>query len=99
MAENKVVKTFSIRMGILIKAKYPPKKRAARAVKFIKGYVKKHAKLDDEYVIKVRPELNELLWSRSAGNPPGRVNVKVVIDEDDKVAVIWPLQEGVRSEK
>ncbi len=99
MAEDKkVVKTFSIRMGILIKAKYPPKKRAARAVKYIKGYVKKHAKLND-YEIKVRPELNELLWSRGSGNPPGKVNVKVIIDEEEKVAVIWPLQKEVRSTK
>ncbi len=93
MAEKKKEMYFSIRMGILIKAKYPAKKRAARAVKYIKGFVRKHAKLDDEYEVKVRPELNELIWKRGAGNPPGRVRVRVVIDEDEKVAVVWPSGE------
>ncbi len=89
MAEVKEV-AFNINMGILIRAKYPPKKRAARAVKFIKAFVRRHAKIPDEYEIKVRPELNEFLWSRGAGNPPGKVRVRVVLDEDEKVAVIWP---------
>ncbi|MDK2373362.1 MAG: 50S ribosomal protein L31e [Candidatus Korarchaeota archaeon] len=89
MAEVKEV-AFNINMGIIIRAKYPPKKRAARAVKFIRAFVRRHAKIPEEYEIKVRPELNELLWSRGAGNPPGKVRVRVVLDEDEKTAVIWP---------
>ncbi|HDI74120.1 MAG TPA: 50S ribosomal protein L31e [Candidatus Korarchaeota archaeon] len=89
MAEVQEV-TFNINMGILIRVKYPPKKRAARAVKFIKAFVRRHAKVPEDYEIKVRPELNELLWSRGAGNPPGKVRVRVVLDEEEKVATIWP---------
>ena len=81
---------FNIDMGIIIRAKYPAKKRAARSVKYIKAFVKRHAKIPDDFEIKVRPELNEFLWSRGAGNPPGKVRVRVVIDREDKVAVIWP---------
>lgn len=89
MAEVKEV-SFNVNMGILIRAKYPDKKRAARAVKFIRTFVKRHARVPEDYDIKVRPELNEFLWSRGAGNPPGEVRVRVVLDDDEKVAVIWP---------
>ncbi|RDD53863.1 MAG: 50S ribosomal protein L31e [Candidatus Korarchaeota archaeon NZ13-K] len=80
---------FSFNIGTLLRAKYPAKKRAARAVKMVRELVRRHAKLRD-YDIRVRPELNELLWSRGSSNPPGRVRVRVVIDEDEKVATIWP---------
>ncbi len=89
MAEAKEL-AFGINMGILIRAKYPPKKRAARAVKFIKAFVRRHAKVPEDYEVLIRPELNELLWSRGAGNPPGKIRVRVVLDEDEKVAVVWP---------
>ncbi len=81
---------FNINLGILIRAKYPPKKRAARAVKLMKAFVRKHAKVPEDYRIKVRPELNELLWSQGAGNPPGKLKIRVVINEEDEEAVIWP---------
>ncbi len=81
--------TFNFNIGILLKAKYPAEKRAARAVKMIRDLVRRHAKLND-YEIRVRPELNELLWSRGASNPPGKVRVRVVIDEEEKIATIWP---------
>ncbi len=82
--------TFNVNMGILIRAKYPPKKRAARAVKFIKAFIRRHAKVPEDYQIKIRPELNEILWSRGAENPPSKVKVRVVMDEEEKLAVIWP---------
>ncbi len=81
---------FNINLGILIRAKYPPKKRAARAVKFVKAFVRRHAKVPEDYRIKVRPELNELLWSQGAGNPPSKLRVRVVLNEEDEEAVIWP---------
>lgn len=81
--------TFDFNIGILLKAKYPAEKRAARAVKMVRELVRRYAKLRD-YEIRVRPELNELLWSRGASNPPGKVKVRVVIDEDEKIAIIWP---------
>ncbi|MEM3691141.1 MAG: 50S ribosomal protein L31e [Candidatus Korarchaeum sp.] len=81
--------TLNFNIGILLRAKYPAKKRAARAVKMVRELVRRYAKLRD-YEIRVRPELNELLWSRGASNPPGKVRVRVVIDEDEKIATIWP---------
>ncbi|MCS7102375.1 MAG: 60S ribosomal protein L31 [Candidatus Korarchaeum sp.] len=81
--------TFDFNIGILLRAKYPAKKRAARAVKIVRELVRRYARLKD-YEIKVRPELNELLWVRGTSNPPGKIRVRVVIDEDEKVATIWP---------
>lgn len=81
--------TFDFRIGTLLRAKYPANERAARAVKMIRELVKRYAKLRD-YEIEVRPELNELLWRRGASNPPGKIRVRVIIDEDEKIATIWP---------
>mgnify|MGYP001772661681 CR=1 FL=1 len=81
--------TFSFDIGILLRAKYPPKKRASRAVKLLRELVRKHAKLEG-YDVKVRPELNELIWSRGAKDPPTKIKVRVLLDEEEKVATIWP---------
>lgn len=58
-------------------------KRAARAAKSVKEFLKKHMKSE---VIRLDQELNEELWKRGAGSPPARIRVKA-IKQDDGVVV------------
>lgn len=48
-------------------------KRAAKAVKLVKEFLKKHMKVDE---VKVSSELNQEIWNRSAENPPSKIRVR-----------------------
>ena len=81
---------LTLRLGRIVREKYPPKKRAARTVKLIEAEVRRRMRLDDEYVIRIDPELNELIWSRGAGNPPRVLRIYVRVDREEKVANVGP---------
>ncbi|RLG48420.1 MAG: 50S ribosomal protein L31e [Thermoproteota archaeon] len=82
------VEAFRFRIGRLVRAKYPHKKRAARTVKLIREFVKRRIKLPEDAEIVVHPTLNEFIWSRGAKNPPRTVDVVVkVFKRKEKVRV------------
>jgi len=83
---------LTLRLGRMIREKYPPKKRAARTVKVIAQEVRRRLRLDDEFEVKVDPELNEMIWSRGAENPPRLIRIYVKVDREEKVATVAPAR-------
>lgn len=65
----------------------PRTKRAPRAVKAIREYVKRHMKPDRIFIDDV---LNEHLWARGRENPPRRIRVKAIKFEDGSAVVSLP---------
>lgn len=65
----------------LRKAYYVPRgKRANKAVRIVKEFIKRHLHVSD---VIISPELNQLLWSRNREKPPRKVKVIArKIDED-----------------
>ena len=76
----------------------PKTKRAPRAIKEIKEYVRKHMmeKTSEEDEEKDKKEvwldyrLNELIWSKGIEHPPRRVRVKAIRFEDGLIEVSLP---------
>jgi large subunit ribosomal protein L31e len=76
----------------------PKTKRAPRAIKEIKEYVRRHMmeKTSEEDEEKDKKEvwldyrLNELIWSRGIEHPPSRVRVKAIRFEDGLIEVSLP---------
>jgi len=80
----------------------PKTKRAPRAIKEIKEYVRRHmtdkAAAEEEEKgerkdVWLDYKLNELLWSRGIENPPNKVRVKAIRFEDGLIEVSLP-EEG-----
>lgn len=71
-------KTFVIplRKEFLKKPKY---KRAKKAVSAVKTYIIKHMKVKE---VKIGKHLNEKLWERGKKNPPPKIKVKSIIEDD-----------------
>jgi large subunit ribosomal protein L31e len=77
----------------------PRTKRAPRAIKEIKEYVRKHmaekgtAGEDDETLKKdvwIDNKLNERLWANGIEHPPNRVRIKAIRFEDGLIEVSLP---------
>lgn len=75
----------------------PRTKRAPRAIKEVKEFVRKHmapkgkaAKEEEQKDIWVDYRLNELLWSKGIENPPSKVRVKAIRFEDGLIEVSLP---------
>jgi len=75
----------------------PKSKRAPRAIKEIKDYVRQHLadktmSKDDlpEKDVWIDYKLNEHLWSRGIENPPSKVRVKAIRFEDGLIEVSLP---------
>ena len=77
----------------------PKTKRAPRAIKEIKEYVRRHmtdksAAEDEEKALKkdvwVDYRLNELIWKEGIENPPAKVRVKAIRFEDGLIEVSLP---------
>ncbi len=62
----------------------PDHKRTDRVVNMIREFAQKHMKSNQ---IKLDQDLNRQLWSRGKTNPPRRVRVKMVKEEDGTVTV------------
>ncbi len=61
--------------------------RAARAIRLLKEYVRRHFKKAKRVVID--NEVNEYIWQRSVEKPPRRVKVIVSFDQDEGVAKVF----------
>ena len=75
MAEEKIF-TMNLRKEIL---KKPHHQRAKRAVNATIDYIKRNMKVSE---VKIGKNLNDLLWSRGNRNPPMRVKVKSIMEEN-----------------
>ena len=73
----------------------PPNKRAAKAIKIIREFVKRHMKIrhinsgegDEEEKLVILNEVNEKIWSRGIEKPPRKIRVRVTKDKDGKICV------------
>lgn len=63
----------------------PEYKRAKRAVAAVKNFLMRHMKQHDISQIKLGTVLNEELWARGMKNPPSRIKVNVVKEDDGLV--------------
>src|SRR5919197_3304006 len=80
--EDSVTRVYTINLG---KAWITPQyRRTDRVVNMIREFAIKHMKSDD---IKLDQDLNRQVWSRGKTNPPRKVRVKMVKDEDGIVTV------------
>ena len=62
----------------------PRYKRAAKAMRVIREFVRKHMKTEE---VKIAPEVSEQIWKRGIENPPRRVTVNVEKDKDGVATV------------
>lgn len=82
MSEENITRVYTINLG---RAWITPEhKRTDRVVNMIREFAEKHMKSDE---IKLDQDLNRQVWSRGKTNPPRKVRVKMVKDEDDVVTV------------
>lgn len=80
--EDSVTRVYTINLG---KAWITPQyRRTDRVVNMIREFARKHMKSDE---IKLDQDLNRQIWSRGKTNPPRKVRVKMVKDEDGVVTV------------
>lgn len=69
----------------------PRTKRAPRAIRLLKAFVRRHIKVDEES-IRISNEVNEKIWSRGIQKPPRKIRVKLIKDKEGIVTV--QLAEG-----
>jgi large subunit ribosomal protein L31e len=60
----------------------PRGKRAQKAVRSIRDFLKRHTKRE---TIRMDPALNERIWERGGKNLKPRIRVKITEEEDDAV--------------
>ena len=81
-AEENITRVYTINLGRAWIT--PVHKRTDRVVNMIREFAEKHMKSSE---IKLDQDLNRQIWSRGKTNPPRKVRVKMVKDEDDVVTV------------
>lgn len=80
--EETIARIYTINLS---KAWLTPKhKRTDRVVNMIKEFAIKHMKSSQ---IKIDQELNRYVWEKGKTNPPRKVRVRIVKDDDDQVIV------------
>ncbi|OGD53036.1 50S ribosomal protein L31e [Candidatus Bathyarchaeota archaeon RBG_13_38_9] len=65
----------------------PRIKRAPKAVKLVKDFVKRRMKVDD---VKISNAVNEEIWKRSIKKPPRKIKIRAVKDKEGQVIVFHP---------
>jgi len=85
MAEQEEERIFIIPLRAARAA--PRTKRAPRAIKAVREYVKRHLKPDRIFIDDV---VNEAIWARGREHPPPRIRVKAIKFEDGSAVVSLP---------
>jgi large subunit ribosomal protein L31e len=80
--EENLTRVYTINLGRAWLT--PEHKRTDRVVNMIREFATKHMKSDE---IKLEQDLNRQIWARGKTNPPRKVRVKMVKDEDGVVTV------------
>jgi large subunit ribosomal protein L31e len=70
--------------------------RSKVAAKTIRSYLIRHFKVEDT---RISRGINELLWSRGAKKPPGKIKVKIEIKDKTAFARLPDEKEEVKTEK
>ena len=65
----------------------PRIKRAPKAIKTVKEFVKRRMKVDD---VKISNAVNEEIWKRSIKKPPRKIKIRAVKDKEGQVIVFHP---------
>ncbi len=70
------------------------KKRAPKAMRIIKSYIKKHMKIrteaegdEEAELLVVSNEVNEKIWNRGIEKPPRKIRVRAVKDKEGVITV------------
>jgi len=73
---------------------YPRKKRAPKAMRIVKSFVRKHMKLRTEVEgeeeaekLVISDEVNEKIWGRGIEKPPRKIRVRAVKDKEGVITV------------
>src|SRR5919106_6986941 len=72
----------------------PQHKRTDRVINIIKEFAKKHMKSEE---IKIDQDLNRQIWKRGKTNPPRKVRVKMVKD-DNGIVIVSSYEEAIKTE-
>jgi large subunit ribosomal protein L31e len=80
--EENLTRVYTINLGRAWLT--PQHKRTDRVINMIREFAEKHMKSDE---VKLEQDLNRQIWSRGKTNPPRKVRVKMVKDEDGIVTV------------
>src|SRR5262245_61800313 len=80
--EDNLTRVYTINLGRAWLT--PEHKRTDRVINMIREFATKHMKSDE---IKLEQDLNRQIWSRGKTNPPRKVRVKMIKDEDGVVTV------------
>jgi len=70
----------------------PPKKRAPRAIRIIKGFITRHMKIKTEPTeeaerLVISNEVNERIWSSGIKNPPRNIRIRAVKDKEGTITL------------
>jgi large subunit ribosomal protein L31e len=71
----------------------PQHKRTDRVINMIKEFAKKHMKSEE---IKIDQALNRQIWKRGKTNPPRKVRVKMVKD-DNGIVIVSSYEEAIKA--
>ena len=72
----------------------PHHKRTDRVINLIREFAKKHMKTEE---IKIDQDLNRQIWNRGKSNPPRKVRVKMVKD-DNGIVIVSSYEEATKIE-
>jgi large subunit ribosomal protein L31e len=82
IVEENLTRVYTINLGRAWLT--PQHKRTDRVINMIREFATKHMKSDE---VKLEQDLNRQIWTRGKTNPPRKVRVKMVKDEDGVVTV------------
>jgi large subunit ribosomal protein L31e len=81
-SEENLSRVYTVNLG---KAWLTPRyRRTDRVMNMVREFAEKNMKSDE---VKIDQDLGRHIWSRGKTNPPRKVRVKMVKDEDDVVTV------------
>ena len=91
-AQEGVSRIYTINLG---KAQLTPRyRRTDRVVNMIREFASRHMKTDQ---VKLDQELNRQVWKKGKANPPRRLRVRMIKDEDG-VVIVSPYEEATTKE-
>lgn len=91
-AQEGVSRIYTINLG---KAQLTPRyRRTDRVVNMIREFASRHMKTDE---VKLDQELNRQVWKKGKANPPRRLRVRMIKDEDG-VVIVSPYEEATKKE-
>src|ERR1051325_6662732 len=88
MSEENTARIYTVNLS---KAWDTPKyRRTDRVINIIKEFTERHMQTDK---VKIEQDLNRHIWSRGKKNPPRKIRLRMVKEEDDTVVVSSYIEE------